>query len=177
MPTEHRTVGVLAILRPPATRWGEAVAQPLAVLPDAPGAAPGTVVAEEGGVRTLYLGPYALMLHSGDTGHYRDNLESGRPALWVALRDADKGAAATVHMVTADPYEGEGLAGDIALVVEAVPIPPVIAAQMATFVVAHHVEIPFKKRKRSPATPDADPRAPRILRPEEKWGANRRGPR
>lgn len=164
MPQEAVPIGVVATLTPPVTRWGEPVLRPSAVLGDVPAAAPGVVLAEAGGARTVYLGPATLVLHSGDTGHYRDNLDSRRPSVWVALRGE------TIHGVTADPYEGEGLAGDTALVVEAVPMPGDLAARLGTFVATHHVEIEFKKRKRTPATPDADPRAPRILRPEDKWG-------
>ena len=163
MPQETLPLGVVATLAPPVTRWGEAVLRPTAVLAAVPAAAPGAVLAEAGGVRTLYLGAASLTLHSGDTGHYRDNLASGRPAVWVALRGA------ALHLVTVDPYEGEGLAGDPALMVEAVAMPPDLAALLAAFVAAHHVELPFKKRQRKPATPEADPRAPRILQAQDKW--------
>ena len=163
MPQEAVPLGVVATRTPPVTRWGEPVLRPTAVLAAVPAAAPGAVLAEADGARTLYLGPATLALHSGDTGHYRDNLGSGRPAIWVALRDG------ALHLVTADPYEGEGLAGDPELMVEAVPMPPDLATRIADFVARHHVDLDFKKRKRKPAVPEADPRAPRILRPEDKW--------
>jgi hypothetical protein len=163
MPQEAVPLGVVATLTPPVTRWGETVLRPTAVLGAVPAAMPGAVLAEAGGARTVYLGPAVLTLHSGDTGHYRDNLGSRRPSVWVALRDG------AVHLVTVDPYEGEGLAGDTALMVEALPMPGDLVARVAGFVAAHHVELDFKKRKRKPATPEADPRAPRVLRPEDKW--------
>jgi hypothetical protein len=107
-------------------------------------------------------------LHSGDTGYYRDNL-SGRPSVWVALPQARDGARAKVQLVTVDPYEGEGLASDEALTVEAVAMPDAVRARVEAFIAAHHVDIPFKKRQRKPVDVVSDPRPPRILRPEDKW--------
>lgn len=163
MPQQSLDLAIVAVLTPPVTRWGEAVLRPSAVLATVPVAEPGTVLAEEDGVRTLYVGPATLTLHSGDTGHYRDNLASRRPSVWVALREG------AVHLVTVDPYEGEGLAGDPALTVEAVPLPTLLVGVLAAFVDTFHVDLDFKKRRRKPAVAEADPRAPRILRAEDKW--------
>jgi hypothetical protein len=170
MPTRTLRIGVLATLRPPATRWGTAALKPCAVLWPAPDLAAPARVAVEGAVETWHLGAHGLTFHSGDTGHQQDNLASANPSVWVALADAEDPARAEVRLVTVDPYEGGGMADDPALLVEAVPLPQALADEMAAFIAAHHVEIPFKKRKRSPATSPADPRAPRILRPEDKWG-------
>jgi hypothetical protein len=170
MPTRTLRIGVLATLRPPATKWGTAALKPCAVLWPAPTLERGALVAAEGAVETRYLGDHGLTFHSGDTGHQQDNLSSASPSVWVALAEADDAARAEVRLVTVDPYEGGGMADDPALVVEAVPLPGALADEMAAFIATHHVEIPFKKRKRSPAAAPTDPRAPRILRPEDKWG-------
>jgi hypothetical protein len=170
MPTRTLRIGVLAALRPPATKWGTATLKPCAVLWPAPLLERGAVVGTEGAVETRYLGDHGLTFHSGDTGHQQDNLSSANPSVWVILADAEDPACAGVRLVTVDPYEGGGMADDPALVVEAVPLPRALAEEMAAFIAAHHVEVPFKKRKRSPATAPTDPRAPRILRPEDKWG-------
>ncbi|MFC7705910.1 DUF3305 domain-containing protein [Plastorhodobacter daqingensis] len=169
MPRETIKVGVLAQSRPPVSRWGERILRPLALLPLVPATAPGTLLSDEDGIETWYLGPHELVLHSGDTAYYRDNLAAARPAVWVALQDAQSPARARVHMVTADPYEGEGLASDTALLVEAVPIPDALRSALASFVAQHHVELEFKKRKRKPVDLTTDPRAPRILHPQDKW--------
>jgi hypothetical protein len=170
MPTRTLRIGVLATLRPPATKWGTAALKPCAVLWPAPDLTRGSVVAAEGAVETRYLGDHGLTFHSGDTGHQQDNLASANPSVWVILADADDPDRAAVRLVTVDPYEGGGMADDPGLVVEAVPLPTALAGEMAAFIAAHHVEIPFRKRKRSPATAPTDPRAPRILRPEDGWG-------
>jgi len=178
MPQETVRLGVLALRRPPVTRWGAGELRPLAVLPGEPEAAPHTLLRREGGVETWYLGARDLILWSGDTGHHRDNLASGRPSVWVALRGADP-ARAEVVALTADPYEGEGLASDPDLIVEAVPMPEGLIPWVAGFIDRHHVEFEFKKRKRQPADPNAlTARAPRVLQPQDKWEATRgRGPK
>lgn len=171
MPREVHRLGVVARSHPPATRWGGRVLRPLAVTDAALPLAPGALMHAEAGVETRYLGDHAVTLHHGETAHYRANLAAARPSVWVAL----DGAA--VHLVTVDPYEGEGLAGDPARVVEAVPMPPGLAAAVAAFVAAHHVEVPFEKRRRRPAPGVGegapDPRAPRILPPGDKWDRRR----
>ena len=166
-------LGVLARRTPPANRWSAGGLTPSAVLMPPPPLAPRTRVSAEGAVETWYLGDGAITLHRGDTGHHRDNLASGRPAVWVAIRGADPTSAELLGL-TVDPYEGEGLASDPALTVEAVAMPQALAAALADWVAAHHVELEFKKRKRQPADPDArQARAPRVLSPDQKWGPRR----
>ncbi len=173
MPRKILRLGVLALRRPPVTRWGTGELLPLAVLEQEPETPVHTLLSRENGVETWYLGARGLELWPGDTGHHRDNLESGRPTVWVALRGADP-AKAEVVCLTADPYEGESLATDPDLIVEAVPMPDAVREVIQAFIDAYHVEIPFKKRKRLPADPNAlVAHAPRILQPEDKWQARK----
>ena len=165
MPREILRLGVIGRSHPPATQWGGRVLRPLAVLAQPVPMAAGTLMSDIDGVQTVYLGDHALTLHHGDAEHYITNLSTARPSVWVSL---DGGQ---VQLVTADPYEGEALAGDPERVVEAVAMPPEVAAAVAAFAEAHHRPEPFVKRKRKPASiEEADPRAPRILQPHEKWG-------
>ncbi|TVP71007.1 MAG: DUF3305 domain-containing protein [Rhodobacteraceae bacterium] len=169
MPQEVLRVAVLALRRPPVTRWGGGELRPCALLPQEPQAAPHTRLSVEDGVETWYLGGRDLTLYSGDTSHHRDNLSSGSPKIWVALRGQNPERAEIV-LVTADPYEGEGYAADLDLIVEAVPMPDSIRAQVADFVDRYHVDMPFKKRKRLPVDPNAmTARAPRVLQEADKW--------
>ncbi|MGL4412963.1 DUF3305 domain-containing protein [Roseinatronobacter monicus] len=169
MPQEILRVSVLAIRRPPVTKWGSGELRPIAVLPQEPDAAAHTLLHTQDGVETWYMGGRDMVLYSGDTGHHNDNLHSGRPSVWVAMRGQDPLRAAIVD-VTADPYEGEGYASDLDLMVEAVPMPEAIRARVADFIAAHHVDMPFKKRKRVPVDPNAmTAHAPRVLQPEDKW--------
>ena len=169
MPKEVFKLAVLAEVRPPVTQWGGRVVRPTAVLAQVPATQPGTKLREENGVETWYLGPCDVTLHSGDTGYYRDNLASGRPSVWIALPEASEGERARVQLVTVDPYEGEGVASDVGLVVEAVPMPDAVRTRIEAFIAAHHVELSFKKRSRTPVDVVSDPRPPRILGPLDKW--------
>lgn len=164
MPKETLRLGVVARSHPPVSQWAERVLRPFAVMTDLPPLAPGTLMAEAEGVRTQYLGDHALTLYSSETKHYRDNLAQARPAIWVAL------AGEEVRLATADPYEGEALASDPEKVVEAVAMPPALAARIEEFIACHHREEPFVKRRRSPAPGAEGARAPRILSADQKWG-------
>ncbi|MDG3041262.1 DUF3305 domain-containing protein [Roseicyclus marinus] len=176
MPREIIRIGVVAQRRPPVTRWSTGELRPLLVLPVEPATPPGTLLGTEAGVETWYVGGRDVVLWSGDASHHRDNLMSGRPSVWVALRGSDP-ARAEVMAATVDPYEGEGLASDPDLIVDAVPMPDAVARAVAAFADRHFVEMPFKKRKRQPADPNAVvSRAPRVLQPEDKW-ENRKGRR
>jgi hypothetical protein len=152
MPKELLRLGILAVSRRPVTRWGTRGFVPSQVLPEVPATPPRTRLGPEGDVETWYAGPADLVLHSGETGHYRDNLQMKRPSVWVALR---QGAALEIACATVDPYEGEGLAGDPGLVVEALAMPAVVAEAMAAFIATHHVEQVFEKRRRKRADPEA----------------------
>lgn len=169
MPQDVLRISVLAIRRPPVTKWGKGELRPYAVLPQEPQAAPNSLLSSEDGVETWYLGGRDLTLYSGDTGHHRDNLVSGRPSVWVAMRGQDP-RTAEVIAVTADPYEGEGYASDLDLTVEAVPMPDSLRVHISGFIDKHHVEMPFKKRTRLPVDPNAmTARAPRVLQEGDKW--------
>src|SRR3546814_11919178 len=112
---------------------------PGAVLVGAPAATPWTILDETPKVARFYAGPFELVLYSTDTGGYRDNLHSGRPSLWVSLRPSDAPPGVVLQAVTADPAEGEALTEPGTDIIEAVPMPPAIAARLAAFVEAHHV--------------------------------------
>ena len=106
-------------------------------------------------MRQFYAGPHVISFFSTETAHYRDNLLNAAPKIWVSLRRTDAQPPVTVIGVTADPAEGEAFteAGDD--IVEAVVMPPEIAARLAEFVETHHVERSFEKRRRDKADPDA----------------------
>ncbi len=170
MPEQVFRLGVLTLRRPPVTRWGNGQLHPLAVLIPEPATAAGTQLMDDAGTQTWYLGGRDLILWSGDTAHYRDNLFSGQPKVWIALRGNDP-ATSEVVCLTADPYEGEGLSSDLDLIVGAVPMPDAIRDGATAFVARYHVDMPFKKRKRASANPnDEDARgSPRVLQPDDKW--------
>ena len=154
MAEDRVQVGVLIARRELKGPWADHAWLPYAVLPAAPAAAPGTRLGGGDGEHIVYAGAFDVSLHSSETAHYRDNLASGRPALWVVLQPAP-GNEYEVAAVTADPYEGEALTQGNGEIVEAVPMPAEVQDRVAAFVAAFHVERPFVKRQRDRADPEA----------------------
>jgi hypothetical protein len=161
------SVGVVVERRKATSPWIDWVWQPVSVLPGRPDAAPWTVLSEDGERTTFYAGPAEIALYRTETAQYRDNLASGAPSLWIALRPTGVEPAYDIVAVTADPAEGESFtqAGDD--LVEAVAMPASVQEAVAAFVAEHHVERPFVKRKRDRADPQALARRP----PAPKDGA------
>jgi hypothetical protein len=155
MPIQHLTVGVVAVKRKLNNPWVDFEWLPEAVLPGLPAVDPGTRIGAEGAVERWYLGPAEIIFHSGETAHYRDNLVSGRPSVWVALRENGEGAW-EIAGATVDPYEGEAFVDTVTDKVEALPMPHEIAVDLQAFVDAHHVEQAFYKRKRDRMDPHAE---------------------
>jgi hypothetical protein len=149
MAQDHFMIGVVAARRRLDGQWASHAWLPIAALPAAPAIAAGTRLGSDRGDETFYVGAAEVALHLRATGHYRDNLTSDRPALWVVLRPI--GDEVELVSVTADPYEGEALAESIGDIVEAVPMPTGIQARVQAFFDAFHVEQTFFKRKRDRA--------------------------
>jgi hypothetical protein len=148
-------VGVVIERRKAMSQWAEYLWRPSAVLHGEPDAAPWTVLAVEGDASMYYAGPATVELHRSETTFYRDNLASGRPALWVALAPTETDPPYRVLSVTADPFEGEAYTEAATNLVEQVPMPPAIQEIVAAFVAEHHVEREFFKRTRDRADPES----------------------
>src|SRR5258708_36109920 len=125
-------VGVVLERRKAASPWTDYNWRQVAVLPGQPQAEPGTVLAIDGEAATFYAGAVDLMLHRTETGQYRDNLASGAPSLWVALRTTGGEPPLRVVAVTADPAEGESFTQARDALVRARPRPPAARQTDAT---------------------------------------------
>ena len=149
------SIGVVVERRKAASAWIDYTWQPVAALPGRPQAEPWSVLAADGDAATFYAGAADLALYRTEPGQYRDNLASGAPSLWVALRPTGVEPPFSVAAVTADPAEGESFtqAGDD--LVGAVPMPPAVCNMVEAFVVEHHVQQPFFKRERDRADPES----------------------
>ena len=167
MPRDVVRVAVVGVSHPPANKWAIRKVRPASLMTDLPNLAQGSLMTERGEVRTYYMGDHAVVLHSGETAHYIDNLRAAQPSLWVSCED-DR-----VQLVTADPYEGEAMASDPERLVEALPMPRAVFDKIDAFIKAYHVDEVFHKRKRVPATSSHDPRAKRVLTESEKWVTSR----
>jgi len=154
VPESSFEVGVVVAKRKLKGPWASHAWLPCAVLPGAPAAAPWTRLTASEEEETFHAGSFEVSLYPSETAHYRDNLTSGRPALWVALRHI-AGDDYEVAAVTANPYEGESMAEGIGEIVEAVPMPADIQTKIAEFFAAFHQERPFIKRQRDRPDPEA----------------------
>jgi len=148
-------VGVVVERRKAQSPWIDFTWKPVAVLAGLPEAAPWTMLSEDGDGATFYAGAAAVELHRTETTYYRDNLGSGAPMLWVALRPTGVVPPYEVFAVTADPSEGEAWTESGSDLVDVVPMPDALRTVIDAFVAEHHVERPFHKRKRDRADPDA----------------------
>lgn len=148
-------VGVVVERSKAESRWLDYHWRPTAVLAGQPETAPWTKLGEDGERVTFYAGPAEIGLYRTEAGHYRENLASGAPLLWVVLRETDGPQPYHLYLVTADPAEGEGATEAGNDIVEAVPMPDAVREQVAAFVAEHHADDRFVKRQRDRADPEA----------------------
>lgn len=149
--------------------WQDQVWRPLGVLPRI-AAERGQVLASGDGWAHFYGGVLDLELFRGETEGYLANLSQPVPVVYVVLRrnDGPEGMEYEPLLVTACPYEAMGYGGSGDEIVEGVPMPPYIVPWLREFVARHHVEVPFKKRKRTPHEDDQGGRRPQRSREEEE---------
>jgi Protein of unknown function (DUF3305) len=147
------SVGVVVEQRRAKSAWADSLWRPVSCLVGKTSAAPWTVLAAQAETTLFYAGEAAIELHRTETANYRDNLASGAPALWIALRPVASQPPYEILAVTADPAEGEAFTDAGSNIVEAVPMPPAVAGSISRFIAEHHVERPFVKRRRQPAEP------------------------
>lgn len=154
-PLETIPVGVLVERSKSMNQWSEFYWRAVGVLVGQPETPAWSKLSDDGERATFYAGTASVNLYRTETTYYRSNLESGAPALWVALRATDGDPPFTVSAVTADPAEGESLTETATDLIEQVPMPESIQQTVAAFIAQHHVEQPFVKRKRDRANPEA----------------------
>lgn len=133
--------------RETGNQWAPVTWRPVAALAAAPPLVPLAFLADAEGEALHYAGGFTLTFHSSETSHYRDNLLSGRPSIWIAM--SIDGDVPSVRLITVDPYEGEALAETYGEGLDVVPMPHGIQDVLSRFVAEHHVERPFMKRKRT----------------------------
>lgn len=148
-------LGIVVERRKALSQWIDHVWRPVTALAGSPESEPWTVLKEEGDTTTFYAGRTEIELFPTEAGYYRNNLASGEPLLWVALRASNGRQPYELFKVTADPHEGEAMTETGADLIETVPMPEPIAAEIARFVARYHVDRPFVKRERNRADPEA----------------------
>lgn len=142
------TVGVVVERVKGSTPWTDYLWQPVEILPGVPETTAWTQLSGDDDRARFYAGEAVIELHRIEAPNYRENLGTGAPKLWVALRATDAEPPYHVHAVTADPAEGEALTEAGSDIVEAVAMPPGVLEAVAAFVVDNDYERVFVKRKR-----------------------------
>jgi hypothetical protein len=153
-------IGVVVERSKSATPWSDFYWRPVGVLAGAPETPPWTKLSDDGERATFYAGSAVIELYRTETPYYRSNLESGSPAVWVALRPTQGEPPYEVAAVTADPAEGESLTETATDLIEQVPMPQVIQDAVAGFIAKHGVAEHFVKRQRDRADPETLARSP-----------------
>ncbi|MHA6262377.1 DUF3305 domain-containing protein [Arenibacterium sp. CAU 1754] len=141
-------LGVVIRRMPGVTRWAKWHWRAVAVLP---GAAPGDwlELRREGDAIEYHAATLPLTLHSSDTEAYLANLSDHIPSIYVVLRDeAEDEAPLQAVLVTASPYEGQDYADSGEEIVEKVPMSEGLIAWVRDFVLEHHEDEEFIKRRR-----------------------------
>ncbi|MCS3928901.1 hypothetical protein M2175_003932 [Bradyrhizobium elkanii] len=102
-------VGVVVERRKAKSVWADFLWRPVSVFVGKPVAAPWTLLDMQANTTLFFAGEAVVELHRTETTNYRNNLASGAPALWIALRPAASERPYEILSVTADPTEGEAL--------------------------------------------------------------------
>jgi hypothetical protein len=154
-PLEAIEIGVIVARRKAQSQWTDFTWTPVAVLVGLPEALPWTALSQGRDETMFYAGSAEIGLYRSETGNYRDNLCSGEPKLWVALRPTGVDPPYELFAVTADPAEGEALTETGSDLVDVVVMPDGVRARIEEFVAQYHVGRPFYKRRRDRADPEA----------------------
>jgi hypothetical protein len=148
-------VGVVIERRKAKSAWADFLWRPVAVLSGVPDASPWTALNGTAECMNFYAGASEIELYRADTPGYRDNLATGAPQLWVALRPTGAEPPYEIAAITAEPSQGEAFNETATNLVEAMPMPASIRSAVVAFVAQYHFEHPFVKRQRDRADPEA----------------------
>jgi len=139
--------------------WQEFRWRPIAVEMDPAPACGWQEIGREGDLVLYRSAPVEIELHRKETPGYVVNLETGAPEVYVVLRPVepdDDGVPLAVHLASASPHEVQAHGHDGSEVIEPVAMPEALTATLADFVRAHHVDEPFRKRRRDAKQRDGD---------------------
>jgi len=170
--SDSRPLGVVIERRAIDNPWKDYAWSAVGVTTDAIDGTGWRDLDEGDGWKRFLVSGFALNLYSGETEGYKVNLSQPVPSVYVVLRPGEEAEDHDVEpfAVTACPYEAMGYAESGDEQVDAVAMPTELIAWVGSFVEAHHVDEPFRKRKRGSKNPkDAPSSRPRGRR--GKWDA------
>jgi hypothetical protein len=143
------SLGVIVERRDSEHPWQSHGWRPVAVIAEPPPGAPWRELRQGPGWIHYHAATLDLELFRSETEGYRTNLSQDVPRVFVALRPGEGPEEHDVEpfLVTACPFEAMGYSESGDEIVEGVAMPSAVIARVQAFVDAHHVEVPFKKRK------------------------------
>ena len=151
---ERLPLGVVIERRRIDHPWQDHAWRPVAVVPGSGTSDPRgewTVLREGDGWTQYLAGTLPLELFRKETEGYKVNLSQDPPRLFLVLRsgqDMDCGHELVPFLVTACPYEAQDYLDSGEETVEAVLMPEGVVAFVQAYIDQHHVDEPFRKRKR-----------------------------
>lgn len=150
-------LGIVVERRDLDHRWSKESWRPVAVVPGAAPVHEWKTLGSGDGWEHYLIGSLPLEIHRKETEAYRTNL-AGTPRVFVGLRFAtpEENALGPIvpFLVTASPYEAQDYLDAGEDVIEGIAMPDGLIAWVQTFIDEHHVDEPFKKRRRGAAPAD-----------------------
>lgn len=148
-PQISKDVAIIIERRKSSHPWAEFVWKGVGIIADQQGTSSWSTVYQDEDVSRFHFGPVPLELHRRMGEAYDANLQTGEPAIWMMLDDADSELVPfKVRGVTIDPYEALGFQDSAEGLVERIPMP----ADLLEWVIAYLAQMPepeaFKKRRR-----------------------------
>ena len=122
------------------------------VILDAPPVVDWREMGRVGDTMLYHAATLPLELHRKETPAYRQNLESGEPAVWIVLRQDPSSSGhrpIEVHAVSASPHDVQAYGESELEAIQCVPMPAPLLALVEHFLSLHHVDEPFVKRQRA----------------------------
>ncbi len=157
---ESLPLGIVIERRESNHRWQKHSWRAIAVLPGAAEMDPkGTWLelarGEDQGLGWVrfHAGTLKMNLYRKETEGYRVSMSQQPPRVFIVLRDgihSDSDHDIVPAAVTVSPYEAQDYLDNGEDIVEAVTMPPILAAFIQNFIDTHHSEERFVKRKRRP---------------------------
>jgi Protein of unknown function (DUF3305) len=134
-------------------RWA-----PVAVIPGAVAPGEPKLLRRGEGWAWFLVASLPLDLYPRETGDYRVNLSQTPPQIYVLWRGEAAGAEdwPEPFLATVCPSETRDYLDGGDVMAEGVPMPEAVADLLRAYVRAYHVDVPFRKRKRTPLAPQAD---------------------
>ena len=150
-------VGIVVERRELQNRWQKVAWKPIGVLPGAGPIKESRVLLRGEGWVHYHMATLPLELHRKETLAYKTNLNDNPPRLYVVLHtieEPDADEEVRPFLVTASPFQAQDYldAGDD--IIEGVTMPDAVVAWISAFCDHHHVDEPFKKRKRKRYDPN-----------------------